>query len=108
MMQNRFLPGLLTGLFLLLLSSTTIAQAIKTARSRHGAEGVYSLHDSMVIFNLLDEADKWKELSRLDSALSLSQQALKLSKEKKMLRGEAYSYLALGDVQYRLSEWHSM
>ncbi|MHA4809086.1 tetratricopeptide repeat-containing sensor histidine kinase [Flavitalea flava] len=108
MSQNRFLPGFLTGLSFLLLITTTFAQSVKAARAHHGTEGTYSLRDSIIIFSLLGEADRWKEFSRLDSATILCQRALKLSKEKKMLRGEAYSYLALGDVQYRLSEWVTM
>src|SRR5882757_2086729 len=107
MSQYRLLPGFLTGISLLLLS-TAVAQPIRTARSHHGAEGSYNVRDSARVFTLLDEADKFKELSKLDSAASLCRQALQLSRDRKMLRGEAFSQLALGDVHYRRSEWRAM
>lgn len=107
MSQFRLLPGLLTGLTYLLLSTTT-AQSVRTVRSHQGAEGIYASKDSLRIFSLLDEADKFKEVSNLDSAASLCRRALQLSRDKKMLRGEAFADLALGDIRYRLSEWVAM
>lgn len=46
MSQYRYWPGLLTGLFLLILS-TAMAQPVKTVRSDRGAEKLSSLQDSM-------------------------------------------------------------
>ena len=46
MSQYRYWPGLLTGLFLLLLS-TTVAQPVKTARSDRGAERLSTVQDSI-------------------------------------------------------------
>src|SRR5882762_6771159 len=107
MRQYRFLPGFLTGVSLLLLSAT-VAQPVRIIRSRHGAEGSFNARDSAQVFSLLDKADQFKELSKLDSATSLCMMALQLSKAKKMLRGEAFANLALGDIEYRMSGWRAM
>ncbi|HVW58576.1 MAG TPA: tetratricopeptide repeat protein [Puia sp.] len=92
MSQYRFWPGLLTGLSLLLLLNA-VAQSPGTARFPHGIDYV---QDSLRISILLEKADSLKEVPMLDSAASLSRQAVQLSLRLKDSFLIAMSYHELG------------
>src|SRR5882672_3701307 len=95
MSKYRRLPGFLTGLSLLILS-TAVAQSVRTVRSYHGAGGPHNAQDSARIFTLLNEADSLKEHSKLDPAASLCRQALQLSLQMKDSFLIAMSWYELG------------
>jgi|GEM_PF-367757 len=107
MTRYRFMPCLLTGISLLFFS-TTFAQSVRTVAFRPGTEGGVSVQDSVVIFQLLANADVYKERSRLDSAAAICHQALELSRARRFFRGEAAAFFALGDIEYRREGWAAM
>lgn len=65
---------------------------------------LYSPADSMKIFSWLNKADELTEISIFDSARHYANLALNTSKEKRMLRGQAYAHLKLADIAYRKTE----
>jgi len=93
----RLLPGLFTGLSLLLLSSA-VAQSVRTARSPYGTDRPFYARDSARVFALLDQAAKFKEGSNPDSAEGLYRQALQLGLQLK----DSF-LIALTDFQ--LGQW---
>lgn len=95
MSQYRYLPIVIAGLSLLLLS-TVHAQTVRINRVHHGTEEGYSAHDSTKIILLLEEADRLKEIPRLDSAGVLCRQALQMSLAAKDSFLIALSYYELG------------
>jgi signal transduction histidine kinase len=96
MSQYRCLPMVFAGLSLLLLS-TAAAQSVRINRVHHGTEGVYNAHsDSSRIILMLEEADRLKEVPRLDSAGALCRQALQMSLAAKDSFLIAMSYYELG------------
>ncbi|MDO6434870.1 tetratricopeptide repeat protein [Flavitalea sp. BT771] len=95
MSQYRLLPGLLTGLSLLLLSAV-VAQSDRTSQRHHGTERAHIVQDPAHVSALLEEADRLKELSKLDSAALLCRQALQLSLFLKDSFLIARSYYGLG------------
>lgn len=58
----------------------------------------YSNADSVKIYKLLDAADQEAVTGSLEVALRYTQQALQLSREKKMLRGEGFARLKEADI----------
>jgi signal transduction histidine kinase len=64
--------------------------------------------DSALIFQLLDDAEVYKDRSQLDSAAALCLRALERSRGKRFLRGEAAAFFALGDIEYRREGWAAM
>jgi len=95
MSQCRCLPGLLTGLSLLLLSAV-VAQSDRIAQRHHGTEGRYNVQDPKRVSALLEEADRLKEVSNPDSAALLCRQALQVSLFLKDSSLIARSYYGLG------------
>ncbi len=65
---------------------------------------MYLPADSARIFFWLHKADGMTQVSALDSAKYFTQLALNYSKEKKMLRGQAFAHLKLADIAYRKTE----
>lgn len=68
----------------------------------------YSPADSAKIFSWLSKADELAEVSILDSAWHYAGLALNMSKEKRMLRGQAYAHLKIADIEYRKNETGSL
>ena len=95
MSQYRYLPMVFAGLSLLLLS-TAAAQSVRINRVYHGTEGASNAHDSPKIIFLLEEADRLREIPRLDSAGILSREALQLSLATKDSFFIALSWYELG------------
>lgn len=65
---------------------------------------MYSASDSVKIFSWLGKADELTQVSVFDSANHYANLALNFSKDKKMLRGQAYAHLKIADVAYRKAE----
>jgi len=95
MSQYRLWPGLLTGLFLLLLS-TAVAQSTRTAGAPRGTASADYIQDSIRVSVLLSTADSLKEIPRLDSAASLYRQAMQFSVRLKDSFLIALSWYGLG------------
>lgn len=94
MLRYRWMLHLLSSMLLLLLSPS-FAQTIGRG-------------DSTLIFQLLDDAEVYKDRSQLDSAAALCLRALEQSRAKRFLRGEAMAFFALGDIEYRREGWAAM
>jgi len=58
----------------------------------------YSRSDSVAIYKLLDEADGFANASDYTSAIKKAEQALQVSRQKKMLRGEAFAKLSIANA----------
>ena len=80
--------------FLLFLSLFSFSVAVHS-------QLLYSYSDSVKIFSWLNKADELTEISIFDSAKHYANLALNISKEKKMLRGQAYAHLKIADIAYR-------
>lgn len=65
------------------------------------AQQYYTVADSVAIYKLLDEADAEDLAGNLEKALLLTNKALTVSDEKKMLRGKAYSLLKIADLKLK-------
>lgn len=61
----------------------------------------YTAKDSVEIYRLLDQADEEDMAGRLDEAAVFVRQAMKLSQQKSMLRGEGFSWLKQADLQLK-------
>ena len=83
----------ITGLVLLILFWVPAARAQS-----------YSNADSVKIYKLLAAADQVAVTGTLEEALRYTQQALQLSREKKMLRGEGFARLKEADITLRRSK----
>jgi signal transduction histidine kinase len=59
---------------------------------------VYTVRDSAAIYKLLDDADQADLSGNLDAALGLARQALAISTEKRMKRGEGFALLKIADL----------
>ena len=106
-MTQHHLPGLLTGISLLFLS-TAFAQSARTVAFRPGTEGVISAQDSAIVYHLIESAELYKDRNALDSAAMLCRQALDLSSSKRFPRGAAAALFALGDIEYRREAWPAL
>lgn len=80
--------------FLLFLSLFSFSVAVHS-------QLLYTYNDSVKIFSWLNKADELTEISVFDSAKHYADLALNISKEKKMLRGQAYAHLKIADIAYR-------
>ena len=58
----------------------------------------YSSKDSVRIYSWLNQADEEAVTGSLDTAMKYANLALRLSKEKKMLRGEGFARLKVADI----------
>jgi len=76
-----------------LLGTVTLLLLTLFARSQH-----YTRLDSAHLYSLLAQADEASITGSLDSALQFAQAALKLSKDKKMARGEGFARLKIADI----------
>lgn len=72
------------------------------------SQSLYSQADSAKIFSWLNKADALTEISLFDSAKHYTNLALNMSREKKMLRGQAYAHLKIADIAYRKAETDSL
>ena len=97
------LPKLLyrTGKFFLLVSFAFSSVAAHS-------QLLYSPADSTKIFSWLNKADELTEISIFDSARHYANLALNTSKEKRMLRGQAYAHLKIADIVYRKAGTESL
>lgn len=68
----------------------------------------YSPADSARIFSWLNQADESADASLLDSAIHFANLALKASREKRMLRGQAFAHLKIADIASRKNETTSL
>ncbi len=85
-------------LFSFLISSSAIAHS----------QLLYADSDSAKIFGWLDKADELTAVSVFDSAKHYAKLALNGSKEKRMLRGQAYAHLKIAAIAYRMTETDSL
>lgn len=61
----------------------------------------YTSEDSIRIYKLLDQADEADMAGNLDRSMQIAKDALSLSKERKMLRGEGFALLKIADLRLK-------
>ena len=61
----------------------------------------YTSEDSIRIYKLLDQADEADMAGNLDRSMQFAKDALSLSKERKMLRGEGFALLKIADLRLK-------
>lgn len=88
-MQNRLRPIYMVAMFLL--------PTICPAQS-------YTKQDSLQIYMLLDKADQESVTGSLDKAKFIAEEALQLSRQKRMLRGQGFAELKVADIKVQQSE----
>lgn len=72
------------------------------------AQRSYSSKDSSTVFLLLENAEQLAGQSNFPGALLMAKQALKVSHQYQMPRGEAYAQLKIADILYRQSDVKSL
>ena len=69
------------------------------------AQPAYTEKDSIAIFQLLDQTDELDFAGLQEEALKTAREALRLSREKKMLRGEGFANLKMADLFLKKSDY---
>jgi signal transduction histidine kinase len=69
------------------------------------AQPAYTERDSIAIYQLLDQADELDFAGLQEDALKTVREALRLSREKKMLRGEGFANLKMADLFLKKSDY---
>lgn len=79
-----------------------ISMVLVVIKSEHAfAQTQYSAQDSVEIYDLLNAADQADLRGKMNTAFSLVDRAMKKSRQKNFLRGQAFSWLKLADLKLK-------
>ncbi|MFZ1256801.1 MAG: tetratricopeptide repeat protein [Saprospiraceae bacterium] len=73
-----------------------------------GAQSLYTIQDSILIYSLLDAADEKDFEGKIEDAFLQVKKALFISQEKQMRRGEGYANLKIADLLLKKSQYENI